>query len=44
MMGQPSRRQAGQSLAPEALGKGLRIVGLSKAEHHEVAVLAAQGV
>jgi hypothetical protein len=33
-----------QSLSPEALGKSLRIFRLGKAEHHEVAVIAAQGV
>jgi hypothetical protein len=36
-----SRRQP---LTTEILGKGLRVFPLGKAEHHEVAVIAAQGV
>jgi hypothetical protein len=37
----PDRRQP---LPTEALSKSLRIFRFSKAEHHEVAVIAAQGV
>jgi hypothetical protein len=33
-----------EKLTIEALGKGLCVFGLSKAEHHKVAVIAAQGV
>jgi hypothetical protein len=33
-----------QTLATETRGKGLRIFWPTKAEHHEVAVIAAHGV
>jgi hypothetical protein len=33
-----------QPLATEAIGKTLRVFRLGEAEHHEVAVIAAQGV
>jgi hypothetical protein len=33
-----------QPLPTEALGKGLRVLRFTKAEHHEVAVIAAQKV
>jgi len=31
-----------QSLATEALGEGLRIIRLGKAEHHEVGIVATE--
>jgi hypothetical protein len=34
----------GQPLSAEAFGKGLCVFWLSEAEHHEVSVIAAQGV